>query len=472
MNKKIIYIAIFAGIFSACNRHITSYGPVPTKKQLEWQKMEMNMFCHFGPNTFSGAEWGNGKEPEDMFNPTSLDCNQWTKVAKLAGFGGIIITAKHHDGFSLWPNPFSTHTVSQSLWRNGKGDVLKELSEACKNVGIKFGVYLSPWDRNHPTYGTDKYNEVYRNTLDDIYSKYGDIFEHWFDGANGEGPNGKKQVYDWTMFNSEILKYSPNTVIFSDIGPDCRWVGNERGVAGRTNWSTLNISGFTPGAGAPPKDTLNSGNMNGEVWVPIETDVSIRKGWFYHSDEHPRSLKELLDIYYTSVGRNSVLLLNVPPDTRGLIASEDSLRLIEFKAALDDIFKDNLAKNAKISASSTFGCKYKAKNLLKEDYDKYWAAKEKDNTAEITLKLNGEKKFNRILLGEYIPLGQRVAAFHIDILCNDNTWKTVATETTIGYKRIIKIGTVKTRGVRVVIDKTLASPILNTVGLYYDKFTD
>ncbi len=298
----------------------TPYGPVPTPAQLEWQKMEMNMFCHFGPNTVTGKEWGDGDEVEDLFNPTDLNCMQWVQIAQAAGFKGIILTAKHHDGFCLWPNPVSNHTVMQSSWRNGQGDVLRELSAACEQTGLKFGIYISPWDRHAPTYGTPAYNQVFLQTLQSALSAYGPVFEQWFDGANGEGPNGKRQEYDWSAFNDQVYVLQPNAIIFSDVGPGCRWMGNEEGKNGRTCWSRLNVEGFAPGADAPPLDTLNIGNYNGQYWIPAETDVSIRPGWFYRDTEHPKSVNELLHIYYSRVGRHSVLLLNVPPDQRGQIA--------------------------------------------------------------------------------------------------------------------------------------------------------
>ena len=311
------------------------YGPVPTAQQLEWQKMEMNMFCHFGPNTFTEAEWGSGQEDADVFNPSGLDCRQWTSIARAAGMKGIIITAKHHDGFCLWPNPVSSHTVAQSSWRDGKGDVLEELSRACRESGVEFGVYISPWDRNDPAYGTSRYNEIYCRTLESALGNYGPVFEQWFDGACGEGPTGKVQEYDWPLFHKTVGTLQPDAVMFSDIGPGCRWVGNEDGYAGETCWSTLDIAGFQPGAGAPPRDTLNCGNVHGEAWVPAEADVSIRPGWFYKDSENDRikTLEELLGIYYASVGRNAVLLLNVPPDRTGRIYRADSLRLMEFRKA-------------------------------------------------------------------------------------------------------------------------------------------
>ena len=454
------------------------YGPVPTTAQVAWQRMEMNMFCHFGPNTFTGLEWGEGTEAADIFNPTALDCNQWVSVAKNAGFQGIILTAKHHDGFCLWPNPQSTHTVRESAWRNGKGDVLRELSDACKKGGVKFGIYISPWDRNAPTYGTDAYNKVFLKTLRHAHTNYGPIFEQWFDGANGEGPNGKKQVYDWKKFNGQTKKLQPNAVIFSDVGPGCRWVGNEEGRCGRTCWSRLDVKGYGPGADAPSQATLNAGNYNGACWVPAETDVSIRPGWFWRESEHPKSVQELLEIYYNSVGRNSLLLLNVPPDNRGLIPVEDSLRLMEFRAALDSIFAHDLAKKVEfifaseernISECNIRPTTYDPLWLVRGDYDNYWATDDGVKTAYIQLRFNEPQTFNRVLLQEYIPLGQRVEKFHIEVEDENGNWRTIAEETTIGYKRIVLTETVTTKKVRVVIDQSRACIVLNRVGLFLDN---
>lgn len=446
------------------------------------------MFCHFGPNTFSGAEWGDGKETEDLFNPTHLDCRQWAKIAHNAGMGGIIITAKHHDGFCLWPSKQSTHTVAFSSWREGKGDVLRELGEACSDEGIAMGVYISPWDRNAPSYGTEQYNKTFQQTLEEVLSQYGAtgkdgkrrIFEQWFDGANGEGPNGKRQEYDWSLFNSTVARLQPDAIIFSDVGPGCRWVGNENGEAGETCFSTLNTEGFSPGAGSPHTDTLNHGNRNGQHWIPAETDVSIRPGWFWHEGEHPKSLDELLRIYYTSVGRNSLLLLNVPPDRRGLIASEDSLRLMEFRAALDSIFGTDLAQKATIEANKTRGgkhCKtFSPTNLLNDDYDSYWAVEDGESTAVILLEFNEPVTFNRIMLQEYIPLGQRITKFHIEYTDNQghlhgigHMHDPLANGTTIGYKRILLVPTVTAKDVRIYIDGAMASPVLNRVGLFMDN---
>lgn len=460
-----------AAAFASCSTQAPEpFGPLPSPSQVEWQKMETNMFMHFGPNTFTNVEWGNGKESVDAFNPTEMDCRQWASVAKEAGFKGIIITAKHHDGFCIWPNPMSSHTVAQSRWRDGKGDVLKELSDACREYGLKFGVYISPWDQNDPHYGTPDYNEVFRKTIEHAHSNYGKIFEQWFDGACGEGPNGKKQVYDWDMFNGEVYKHHPDAVIFSDVGPGCRWIGNEKGISGATCWSTMTIEGFGPGNDAPAREILNEGEIGGKSWVPGEADVSIRPGWFWRESENDKvkSLQDLLHIYYSSVGHNSLLLLNVPPDTRGLIHECDAARLNEFRQALDEIFDEDLAKGAAAEASSTRSRRYSAGNLIDNDYDSYWAAKDGARQASISLEFDTPETFNRVQLQEYIPLGQRVAEFNLEIMDEAGKWKKIADATTIGYKRIVLTDMVTAKALRVNITEALATPILNSISIYRD----
>lgn len=474
MNKflpKFIVLSAFVFYFASCSspKPPLPYGAIPSQKQIDWQKMEYYMFIHFGPNTFTDVEWGNGKEDPKVFNPSDLNCRQWAATAKAAGMKGIILTVKHHDGFCLWPSKYSKYTVRESLWKDGKGDVLKELSEACKEYGLKLGVYLSPWDRNHPDYGTPEYNQVFANTLAEIHDNYGDIFEQWFDGANGdESHGGKKQMYDWPLFYKTVYDRHPNAMIFSDIGPDCRWMGNERGIAGETNWSKLNIEGFGPGIDAPPSDTLNMGNVEGLNWIPAEVDVSIRPGWFYSpsTDDKVKSVEQLMDIYYTSVGRNANLLLNVPADRSGKIHPNDSTRLMEFRRALDNEFVTNLAKGAKIKSSESrngFG----ASNLLDDDYNTYWATNDSVTSASLEIDLKNIEVFNRIVLQEYIPLGQRVAEFDVEYWDNGkNDWQPLVSATTIGYKRILRFPTISSSKMRINIRKSLACPVLNNVEIY------
>ena len=445
------------------------FGACPTPQQLAWQQMEMNLFCHFGPNTFTGVEWGDGTEPEDIFYPTDLDCGQWAATAHAAGFKGIILTAKHHDGFCLWPSPESRHTVAQSHWRDGDGDVLRELSDACLAEGLKFGVYISPWDRNDPRYGTPNYNGAFVRTLESVLDgRYGPVFEQWFDGACGEGPTGRRQVYDWPLFNGTVARLQADAVIFSDVGPGCRWVGNERGEAGCTNWSTLEVDGFEPGAGSPPVEVLNGGTPGASHWAAAETDVSIRPGWFWRASEteQVKSVQQLLKIYYESVGRNSLLLLNVPPDTRGRIDAVDSLRLMEFRTALDAIFAEDLAAGAVVTGPSR-GRGFAPANVLSDDYDRYWALPDDRTEASLLLQFPEPRTFNRVLLQEYIPLGQRIASFHVDALI-DGLWQEIARETTVGYKRIVLTPTVTATALRLTIDASLACPTLTKISLYND----
>ena len=456
-------------LMTACNDvpPPAPYGALPTGAQIEWQKMEYYMFVHFGPNTFTGVEWGDGKEDPQVFNPADLDCRQWAATAKAAGMQAIIITAKHHDGFCLWPSAYSTHTVRESPWKDGKGDLLRELSDACREYGLKFGVYLSPWDQNHPSYGTAEYNQIFANTLDEVLSGYGEVFEQWFDGANGG-----KQIppYDWELFHNVVYSNQPQAIIFSDVGPGCRWMGNERGVAGETNWSTMNVKGFTPGTGAPPVQILNRGQQGGEAWVPAETDVSIRPGWFYtpSTDDRVKSTEKLMDIWYTSVGRNSNLLLNVPPDRRGRIHPNDSLRLMEFKAAREDAFGENLLAGATVKAAGTRGGSrlYGAKNILDGDYETFWTTDDDMSASWLELDLGREKTFNRLMLQEYIPLGQRVESFEVGYLDTaTGEWTEITKATTVGYKRILRFPAVSAQKIRIEFT-AVASPVISSAAIY------
>ena len=414
--------------------------PLPTKAQLAWHEMEFYLFCHFGPNTFTDKEWGEGTEPEDIFNPAHLDCRQWCRIAKAAGATGIIITAKHHDGFCLWPSKYSAHTVRESKYlpgrlsragKNGKGDVLKELSQACKEYGLKFGVYISPWDRNHPRYGTPEYNDVFVNMMKEIFTNYGPIWELWWDGANGEGPNGKKQVYDWDRFKKTANAISPHTVIFSDVGPHIRWVGNEKGIAGETNWNLLDTTGFTPGEGAPPVDTLNRGNVNGKNWIPAECDVSIRPGWFYHKEEDDKvkTPEQLFQLWLKSVGRGANLLLNVPPDRRGLINEKDSAALVGFKKLRDENFHTNLVSSYRIENMKSLSKPKlftEQSNIQLNDF----------RTQKIHVALKKESVMNCIVLRERLEKGQSIMKFTITIYNDDLEIRTIE-GATIGRKRIL-----------------------------------
>lgn len=431
MTRKLIAILLLV----LTTQLLTAQVPKPTVQQLQWHDMEFYLFTHFGPNTFTDLEWGEGTEKAEIFNPSNLDCRQWCRIAKAAGAKGIIITAKHHDGFCLWPSKYSTHTVRESNWRNGKGDVLKELSAACKEYGLKFGVYISPWDRNHPDYGTPQYNDVFVNMMKELFTNYGPIWELWWDGANGEGPNGKKQVYDWNRFKKTVKKLSPNTVIFSDVGPHIRWVGNERGIAGETNWNTLDTAGFTAGAGAPTNDTLSRGNVNGKVWIPAECDVSVRPGWFYHKEEDDKvkTPEQLFELYLKSVGRGATLLLNVPPDRRGLIHENDSAALVEFKNLRDRIFKTDLAVKAAVSLLT--GRKRKPAAAVNDQNENTFIEISDSKNESLHIHFKQPANIRTIVLKEFIKDGQSVKKFYVEVRSKDGQERFEAT--TIGHKRII-----------------------------------
>jgi len=439
--------------------------PLPTSQQLAWHEMEFYFFVHFGPNTFTDKEWGHGDEPEDVFNPAQLDCRQWARIAKTSGAKGIIITAKHHDGFCLWPSKYSKHTVRESKWKNGKGDVLKELSQACKEEGLKFGVYISPWDRNHPKYGTPEYNDVFVNMMKEIFTNYGPIWELWWDGANGEGPNGKKQVYDWERFKETVKTLSPKTVVFSDVGPNIRWVGNESGIAGKTNWNYLDTVGYSPGIKAPSTDTLNTGNMFGKAWIPAECDVSIRPGWFWHENENSKvkSENELFELYLKSVGRGANFLLNVPPDRRGLINENDSAALLSFKKLKDKSFENNLLSDAKAyweineSAFLNDSVSYRVFDKKKMAYG--------INSPGFTVQLPMPRQINCIALREAIHLGQTIEKFKI-ILFNNNQQVGEIDGTTIGRKRILTFPELEITSFKVYLVDRFGNDNVSNVSAY------
>jgi alpha-L-fucosidase len=410
----------------------------PSRRQLAWQALETHAFIHFGMNTFTNREWGDGTEDPALFNPTAFDARQWVAVLRDAGMKQIVLTAKHHDGFCLWPSQYTTHSVASSPWRGGRGDVVREVADAGRAAGLKFGIYLSPWDRHEPSYGdSPRYNEYYKSQLRELLTNYGPIHEVWFDGACGEGPNGKRQEYDWPGYIAIIRDLQPDAVIFSDAGPDVRWVGNEQGYAGETNWSMLRRDEFHPGT--PEYRQLTAGHEDGTHWVPAECDVSIRPGWYYHAaeDDQVKSLAALLDIYYRSVGRNAVLLLNVPPDPRGLIHEADAARLRELRAVLDETFATNLAAGRDV-------------DLVDGAY---------------VLDLGAPVTFDRVLLQEDIAQGQRVRAFALEAW-DGAAWQTIADGTTIGYKRLLRIEPCTATHVRLHIRDARATPVLQAFELY------
>ena len=451
-HKIITLLIAVITIYCAPQNAPEPYGAVPSKRQLIWHNMKYHAFIHFGPNTFTDAEWGHGDESPDVFNPTELDCRQWAKVIKDAGMEGAIITAKHHDGFCLWPSEYSTHTVRESKWRNGKGDVLKELSEACKEFGIKFGVYVSPWDRNHPTYFTAEYNNVFKKMLEEVLTNYGNVYYVFFDGAFSVGPDGKRQEYDWYGFTEVVRRCQPNAVIFSDGGPDVRWIGNEQGYAAETNWCTVKADIFYPGI-IGVNDQLQTGHEDGELWIPSEVNTSIRPGWFYHKeqDNKVKSLSRLIDNWNHSVGMNSNFLLNLPPDRRGLIHKNDIKRLAELRQYLDEAFAIDFAKNASPKATNTRGKAFHPKNAIDDDPETYWATDDGVLEASMELDFGKPVEVNAVLIQEFIPLGQRVKSFSVDAYIKD-TFERVATGVTVGNRRIVKFETIKTQRLKIDLE--------------------
>ena len=422
--------------------------PRPTAAHLTWLRDELALFLHFGVNTFTDREWGDGSEDPRIFNPTRLDARQWARSARAAGFRSMILTAKHHDGFCLWPTATTQHSVASSPWKDGHGDVVRMFVDACRAEGLRPGLYCSPWDRNHPTYGDSaRYNDVYVAQLTELLTGYGTLAEVWFDGANGEGPNGKRQVYDWPRVWALVRKLQPNAVMFSDAGPDVRWIGNERGAAGETNWSTIRPESV-PFIGASGDDViaaLQHGHADGTVWRPGETDVSIRPGWFYHSAEDTRvkSTNDLVNIYLTSVGRNSKLLLNVPPTRDGLLHDIDVRRLSDMQTALQSM----LGAEQHAQASRTAWRRVGARG------------------GEVHVTFSRPEHLSVLDLGERIAEGQRIAAWHADVR-SGGEWHEVARGTTIGYRAIRRLTPIEATELRVVVDDAVEQPLVVRVAAY------
>ncbi len=451
-NRKTLLLATTLMVV-ALKAQVLPCGPTPTENQLRWQEMEMYAFIHYSLNTYTDQEWGFGNEDPSLFNPSQLDCRQWARVCKQSGMKGIIFTAKHHCGFCMWPSKYTDYSVKSSPWKQGKGDVVRELADACREEGLKFAVYLSPWDRNHPQYGHPEYVTYFRNQLRELLTEYGNIFEVWFDGANGGdgwygGANETRRIdpktyYEWEETFRMIRELQPNCVIWNDGGDrgDLRWVGNEAGSVGETNWSLLNKEGNVTG------NMLRFGLENGDSWVAAETNTSIRPGWFYHEteNENVKSLSKLMDTYYKSVGRNSCLLLNFPIAPNGRIHPTDSLRGIAFKKMIDEVFKTDLSKKAK-----------------------------KNEQGNMTLiEFKRPTSFNRFVAEEDIRYGQRVKKFSLEALV-DGQWQQLKDElaengnglTTIGHRRIICFPTVKATKLRFTVTDSKCTPIIRKLGVY------
>jgi len=458
------------------------FGAVPTIRQLAWQDLEYCGFVHFTVNTFTNKEWGYGDESPSLFNPSDFNADEIAAVARNVGMKGLILTCKHHDGFCLWPSQYTEHSVKKSPWKQGKGDVVKELADACRTYGLKFGIYLSPWDRSQKDYGKPEYVAFYRNQLRELLTNYGDISEVWFDGANGgDGYYGgaretrtidRTTYYGWQETWSLVRQLQPNAVIFSDVGPDVRWVGNENGYAGETCWSTYTPIGERGDAPAPGYTRYQEGiegHRGGEHWLPPECDVSIRPGWFYHAGEDTsvKTPAALLDLYFRSVGRNASLLLNVPPDRRGRIHDADARALKGLKRLLDATFADNLVIGARCSASEVRGNDqhFAAQNAIDADKESYWATDDSVTEASLIVEFDKPKTFDCIMVQEHIALGQRIEAFSVDVW-NEKDWKKSAGGTTVGHKRLLRVAPTTTTKVRLVIIKSGDCPTISNFALY------
>lgn len=485
MKRKPIATSIFTVVFSLLLTGCQSVSapeailPVPQEKQVNWQKMETYAFVHFGLNTFNDREWGYGDSDPKTFNPARLDCEQWVQTFVNSGMKGVILTAKHHDGFCLWPTQLTEYCIRNTPYKDGKGDIVRELSDACKKYGIKFAVYLSPWDRHQANYGTPEYVDYFYKQLHELLTNYGDVFEIWFDGANGgDGWYGgakdartidRKTYYDYPRAYKMIDELQPQAVIFSDGGPGCRWVGNENGFAGATNWSFLRAGEVYPGY--PKYRELQYGHADGNQWVAAECDVSIRPGWFYHpeEDDKVKTVDQLTDLYYRSVGHNATLLLNFPVDRNGLIHPTDSLNAVSFHLRVQKELADNLLSSAKVSASDERGGQFKVRAVTDGKYDTYWATNDGVTTADLTFTFSQPTKMNRVMIQEYIPLGQRVKSFVVEykkgdqwlsVKCNEET-------TTVGYKRLLRFEMIETEELRIRFMDARACLCINEVGAYY-----
>jgi alpha-L-fucosidase len=456
---------------------------IPSTQQLAWQKMEFLAFAHFGINTFTDKEWGDGTESPALFDPSEFDARQWVRTYRDAGMKMLIIVAKHHDGFCYWPSKYTDHSVKKSPWKKGKGDVVGDLVAACSEYGLKVGIYLSPWDRHEKTYGNSPaYNKFFMNQLKELLTNYGEITEVWFDGACGEGPNGKKQEYDWAGYYKVIRELQPNALIFG-MGPDIRWVGTETGYGRESEWSVVpakvrNTNNIMANSRHPVDNVFVQGDMTDEdlgsaekienaqtlLWYPAEADVSIRPGWFYHENQNGqvKTAEELVDIYFGSVGRNCVLLLNVPPDKRGLLRDEDIKSLMGMRKILNQTFAKNLAADAIITYENPLSEK---PFYVLTNKGLYWRSNNKFDTSTLIMELPIASAFDVVMLQESMKDGQRIEKFRIESW-DGKQWVKLTEGTTVGYKRLLRFPTVKTKRLRLTIEKSRSTPTLVTFDLY------
>jgi len=457
--RKINFAICLLAALSACAPRPQRSQPVPTSQQLAWQQLETYAFIHFGLNTFNDMEWGYGDTPASTFNPTALDCEQWVLTLKACGMKGVILTAKHHDGFCLWPTKATDYSIKNSPYKNGEGDLVRELSDACKKHGLRFGIYCSPWDRHQAEYGREGYVDLYHQQIEELASNYGELFEFWFDGANGgDGWYGgasetrsivAEQYYDYAKAREIVWSHSPQAAIFGGTVPTLRWIGNEQGRAGSTLWSMYHPDYES----LNNTKTLSKGFLDGEAWLPAEVDVSIRPGWFYHEreDGQVKTVEQLTDLYYQSVGHNANLLLNFPVNQEGRIPSIDSANAVNWYHAMQKEFAHNVLKDSKVVASNTRSPRFDARWVLDEDYTKYWATEDGLRKAELVFELPQATEISRVMLQEYIHLGQNVKQFTLSRYINGQ-WLPIETDeelTTIGYKRLVRFTPVKAEKLRI-----------------------
>ena len=476
-----VFLLVLAALSAGCQDSVSDapapYGPVPTQRQLAWHDMQMYAFIHFTTTTFRDVEWGYGDASPEEFQPTHYNPRQWVEILKAAGMKGVVLTAKHHDGFCLWPSKLTDYSVAASPWKDGKGDVVADLAAEARKAGLKFGIYLSPWDRHDLRYGTPDYIDYFRGQLQELLTQYGPIFEVWQDGANGgDGHYGGLRerrtidnltYYDWPTTDSLIRQLQPEACIFSDGGPDIRWCGNENGNVGDPNWATLNRANYAPGHA--DGHGLRHGEPGGTHWVPAEVDVSIRPGWFYHEseDDKVKTVSQLMDIYYNSVGLGANLILNVPPTKQGLIHPTDSARLVAFGAALQREFSRPLEEKAVKSWKATNQRQgYSVYNVIDSDRHNYWATDDDVREATLTLTLKKSVPLYRLRLCEPIWMGQRIDTFRVEALTSATEWEVVAQGTTIGPRRLLRLPEKSARAIKVTVGSSTCCPLLSQVQLF------
>jgi len=487
--KKIISLLGIVAFLCSANAQVKApapYGVLPSARQISWHEMDMYVLVHFTPTTFEDKEWGFGDADPKTFNPTQFDANQIIKTVKAGGFKGLILVSKHHDGFALWPTATTSYNISKSPWQNGKGDMVKEFEQACRKNGLEFGVYCSPWDRNNAVYGSYDYIRIYRAQLKELYSRYGNLFISWHDGANGgDGYYGgaresrkidRTTYYGWDTTWAMTRKMQPGASIFSDVGWDVRWVGNERGEAGETSWATntpVPLEGKEKAGPGEVRDDLNpTGTRNGKYWMPAECDVPLRKGWFFHPGENEtvKTPEKLFDLYLKSVGRGACLDLGIAPDTRGLLHENDVKALTEFGELLQKTFATDLAKTAEIKASNIRGNKVKSfgvSQLTDGNRYSYWATDDAVKTPELILKWETPQRFNLVRLRENIKLGQRIEAVELDAWI-DGAWVKAGGATSIGACRIIKLDkAISTTKLRLRVTQSPVCVALSEIGIFY-----